>query len=176
MPTVRSKNTVCKLPGMHARAAELIATLGLRPHPEGGYYVEVFRSPMSVRPDDGRAPRAALTTIYFLLTAGDCSRWHRVASDEVWHHLEGAPLDLFVAEPRFSAVTQLALGAAAGHVRPVQVVAAMRWQAAQSTGEYTLASCAVGPGFAFADFAMLDEGSDDAAEMRRLHPDLARFI
>jgi hypothetical protein len=52
---------------MHPRAAELIAILDLRPHPEGGFYRQVFRSAVQITPTDGRGPRAALTTIYFLL-------------------------------------------------------------------------------------------------------------
>ena len=79
---------------MHPRAAELIAALDLRPHPEGGFYRQIFRSAMQVSPMDGRSPRAALTTIYFLLTEGSFSRWHQVASDEVWHLYEGGPLEL----------------------------------------------------------------------------------
>jgi predicted cupin superfamily sugar epimerase len=63
---------------MHPRAQELIATLGVAPHPEGGFYREIFRSPDHVLPGDGRGPRAALTTIYFLLTDESVSRWHRV--------------------------------------------------------------------------------------------------
>ena len=66
---------------MHPRAAELIATLDLRPHPEGGFYREVHRSASQVVPGDGRGARAALTTIYFLLPGDAASRWHRVASD-----------------------------------------------------------------------------------------------
>jgi predicted cupin superfamily sugar epimerase len=57
------------------RSAELIGALGLRPHPEGGYFAEVFRSPVKVFPEDGRPARPALTSIYFLLPAGAVSRW-----------------------------------------------------------------------------------------------------
>ena len=79
---------------MHPRAAELIATLKLGPHPEGGFYREIFRSTTEVAPADDRGPREALTTIYFLLREGDVSRWHQVVSDEVWHLYEGGPLEL----------------------------------------------------------------------------------
>ncbi len=64
---------------MHTRAAELIEQLGMRPHPEGGFYRELYRSSMIVQPSDDRPARAALTTIYFLLPEGAHSRWHRVA-------------------------------------------------------------------------------------------------
>ena len=76
------------------RARVLIETLGLVAHPEGGYYAEIYRSGALVDPADGRGGRRALTTIYFLLPEGAVSRWHGVASDEVWHFDEGAPLEL----------------------------------------------------------------------------------
>ena len=65
---------------MHSRAAELIRVLGMRPHPEGGHFVEVYRSAGRVRPLDRDVERASLTTIFFLLMAGEHSRWHRVLS------------------------------------------------------------------------------------------------
>jgi predicted cupin superfamily sugar epimerase len=84
---------------MSARAEELIGLLGLAPHPEGGWYRETFRSTIEVDPLDGRSRRSALTGIYFLLTHGQRSRWHRVASDEIWTHLEGAPVRLLTFDP-----------------------------------------------------------------------------
>jgi hypothetical protein len=86
--------------GMHPRASELITRLNLAPHSEGGYFARVFRSEATVFPSDSRGLRAALSAIYFLLVAGTFSRWHRVSSDEAWHHYEGSPLDLFSAPPR----------------------------------------------------------------------------
>lgn len=71
---------------MHPRAAALIRLLDLTPHPEGGYYREVFRSPRMVRPSDSTMERASITTIYFLLVAGRHSRWHGMAADEIWHY------------------------------------------------------------------------------------------
>src|SRR5688572_728252 len=109
---------------MHPRAAELIATLRLRPHPEGGHFVEVYRSGARVRPSDSRDERAALTTIYFLLTAADVSCWHRVRSDEAWHFYEGDPLELMTADPDFVQVTRRLLGRPADGTRPVHVVRA----------------------------------------------------
>src|SRR3970040_204526 len=101
---------------MHSRAAELIRTLALRPHPEGGHYGEVFRSSRRVRALDRDVDRAALTTIYFLLTAGEHSRWHRVRADEAWHWCEGDPLELLrLAHP---GVRRVRLGPAATHTPP----------------------------------------------------------
>ena len=150
---------------MSPRAAHLVETLGLEPHPEGGHYHEVFRSPHTVRPDDGRGERAALTVIHFLLAEGEVSRWHRVASDEAWHFVDGAPLELLVSLDDFATVETHRLGAEAG---PVAVVPAGAWQAARSLGAYSLVGCTVGPGFDFADFELIDPGSDVAEAARRL--------
>lgn len=106
-------------------------------------------------PDDGRPSRRALTVIYFLLAEGQISRWHKVASDEAWHHHEGDVLELSVAaSPDGSDVVTLALGPVGDGVEPVRVVPAGQWQAARSTGAFTFVSCAVGPGFDFEDFEM----------------------
>ena len=159
-----------------ARAAELIRTLELTPHPEGGYYREIFRSPARVQPLDGRTDRLALTTIYFLLVVGQVSRWHRVASDEVWHYYEGGPLELLVADAGLNRVSRSGLGPVGDKTEPVHVVLAGEWQAARSMGPYTLVGCTVGPGFEFADFQMLDSLPDEAAALRRRQPEVTAFI
>jgi predicted cupin superfamily sugar epimerase len=161
---------------MHDRAAHLISSLGLRPHPEGGHFREVFRSSSSVQPVDGRGERSALTTIYFLLRAGEKSRLHRVSSDEVWHFYEGDPLELLWAHPETPAFHQARLGPVDAGMAPVAVVPAGWWQAARSTGAYTLVGCSVGPGFDFADFQMLGDTPPAAVELCARHPDLHPFI
>lgn len=161
---------------MHARARELVEALRLQPHPEGGFYREVFRSAVGVSPDDGRGTRPALTTIYFLLPAGAHSRWHRVRSDEVWHFYEGAPLELWTMPADLQGCERIVLGPFAGAVRPVQVVSADVWQAARSTGDYTLAGCSVGPGFVFDDFAMMPVDGPDAAHVRERWPEAAPWL
>src|SRR5262245_31100327 len=113
---------------MEDRARELIEVLGLRPHPEGGYFREVYRSAARVQPLDDRSDRLALTTIYFLLVAGQVSRWHRVASDEVWHHYEGDALELLVADAAFHDVSRRLLGPVDDKTAPVHVVVAGEWQ------------------------------------------------
>jgi uncharacterized protein len=165
---------------MHARAAALIDQLGLIPHPEGGFYRELHRSAVTVQPLDGRPPRTGLTTIYFLLPEGAHSRWHRVTSDEAWHLYEGSPLDLFQAAPDGSALQHIVL-APALHApadpgliaAPVHVVPAGYWQAARSTGSYTLVGCTVGPGFDFSDFSFLRDAPDALARLREVDLALA---
>jgi predicted cupin superfamily sugar epimerase len=161
---------------MDPRAARLIADLALAPHPEGGYYRQIYKSASTVAPIDDRSVRTALTTIYFLLPAGEVSRWHRVRSDEVWHYYEGAPLELLTADPGFKQVERHRIGLPGDASQPVHVVVAHDWQAAQSTGTYTLVGCTVGPGFEFDDFTMLAERPDDAERVRRDHPDIEQFI
>lgn len=161
---------------MDPRAAQLIADLALTPHPEGGYYRQIYRSTSTVLPADGRPARASLTTIYFLLPAGEVSRWHVVTSDEVWHYYEGAPLELLTADRDFARVERHQLGLPSDGLQPAHVVAAHDWQAARSTGAFTLVGCTVGPGFEFDDFTMLAEQPADAERVRRKHPDTALFI
>ena len=95
----------------HPRTAALIAQLSMKPHPEGGWYAEVFRSPHAVQTADGRPPRVALTTIDFLLERGQASAWHRVRSDEVWHLLEGDSLTLWLLPPQGGPLQQVLLSA-----------------------------------------------------------------
>lgn len=130
-------------------ADEIIAALSLQPHPEGGYFAETFRDAAS---DAGRAHS---TAIYFLLKAGQVSRWHRVDAAEVWHWYAGAPLMLSIAPAAGGASRTLRLGPAVlDGERPQGIVAAGDWQQAQSLGAWTLVGCTVAPGFEFAGFEL----------------------
>lgn len=154
----------------------LIDRLQLQPHPEGGYYRELHRSPLTVQPHDGRPERAALTTIYFLLPAGVTSRWHRVASDEVWHHMDGAPVELFVSDPDWRSVVRHIVGPLREGSEPEAVVPPHHWQAARSTGPYSVVCCVVGPGFDFADFDLLQDLPAEVGKAQARQPAYAAFI
>lgn len=132
-------------------ADEIIATLGLRPHPEGGHYAEIHRD----APADGS--RGALTTIWFLLRRGERSHWHRVDATEVWHHHGGAPLRLSIAGDDGITHHTLGLDLAAGE-RPQAIVPPHTWQSAESLGEWTLCGCTVAPAFEFAGFELAPPG------------------
>lgn len=140
------------MPAELPSADDVIRRLGLVPHPEGGHYRETFRDAA------GPSGRAASTAIYFLLKAGEESRWHRVDAAEVWHFYAGAPLQLVVADGCTPHRT-LALGPdlAAGQ-QPQAVVPAGHWQQARSFGAYTLVGCTVAPGFEFTGFEMAAPG------------------
>lgn len=135
-------------------ADEIIRRLDLRPHPEGGYYRETFRDS---RCDDGG--RALSTAIYFLLRAGEVSRWHTVDAVEIWHWHAGAPMELRIAPhanalPRYR---QLGCDIQAG-AEPQIIVRAHYWQQARSLGDWTLVSCTVAPGFSFDGFVLAPDG------------------
>jgi predicted cupin superfamily sugar epimerase len=137
-----------------ADAAEMIAALGLAPHPEGGWYRETWRAGTSLP-----GGRAAATSILFLLEAGRRSHWHRVDADEMWLFQAGAPLRLSVAQEGASAAT-VALGPdpLAGHA-PQHLVPAGAWQSAEGpTDGWTLVACVVAPGFEFAGFELAPPG------------------
>lgn len=159
-----------RAPPTHPRAAALVAALALQPHPEGGWYREVFRSPHGVQPDDGRPPRSALTSIDFLLAAGEASAWHRVASDEAWHLLEGGPLRLWLLPPTLDTLQHVDLAAGEAGVRR-HVVAAGWWQAAVPLGDYAYVGATVGPGFDFADFGFGRDDTVFADTLRRRWPE-----
>jgi predicted cupin superfamily sugar epimerase len=162
---------------MHPRAAELIETLELEPHPEGGFYRRVFCSSSIVTPADGRGPRAALSTIYYLLTSDTLSRWHRVKSDEAWHLYEGGPLEVIEIDLSAKSLRQHRLAPVdASDVRPMCVIAAGNWQAARCAGDYALMGCTVSPGFDFADFKMLADDASAVASVRAEWPEYCSLI
>lgn len=134
-------------------ADTIIATLGMQPHPEGGHYVETWRGPA------GPGGRAVGTAIHFLLRAGERSHWHRVDADEVWLFHAGATLELSIAPTGADLPGHHLLGVdlVAGQ-RPQVVVPAGAWQAARSTGAFTLVSCTVSPGFEFSGFDLAPPG------------------
>lgn len=137
-------------------ADDIIQLLDLAPHPEGGHYRETFRDGPVAGPR--ASGRAHSTAIYFLLKAGEVSRWHRIDAAEVWHYYSGAPLELRIE----GQVHILGPDLAAGQ-RPQLVVPPGAWQAARSLGDYTLAGCTVAPGFDFAFYELPPAGFDPFA-------------
>ncbi|MCB1344536.1 MAG: cupin domain-containing protein [Rhodobacteraceae bacterium] len=138
-------------------ADALIAALTLAPHPEGGHYRETWRA------DAPSGARPAGTAILFLLKAGETSHWHRVDSTEIWLFHAGAPLLLSRAARTEGPATDALLGpdVLAGQ-SPQLIVPPGHWQAARSTGAFTLVSCTVSPGFRFEGFTLAPPGFDIA--------------
>lgn len=129
-------------------AEEIISRLGLKLHPEGGYYRETFRDSRTIE-----GGRAASTAIYFLLARGQKSHWHRVDAVEIWHYHAGDALTLRIADDSGERAIRLGASLNAGE-QPQAIVPAHAWQAAESTGDWTLVGCTVAPGFDFAKFEL----------------------
>ena len=123
---------------------EIIRTLGLAPHPEGGHFRETFR--------DG-----ASTAIYYLLQEGERSHWHRVDKAEVWHFYAGDPLELSISQGGRTTAHILGHDIAKGE-QPQIVVPPYAWQSARPLGRYTLVGCTVAPAFTFEGFEMAPPG------------------
>jgi predicted cupin superfamily sugar epimerase len=142
---------------MSPTAEKLAVTLGLQPHPEGGWFRETYRAEETV--ETARGTRAAATAILFLVTSSSISRLHRLASDELWIHQSGLPLELVTLTPSGELETRVL-----GPDLPQALVRAYGWQAARVTGgldlppaqAWALVSCVVSPGFDFVDFELAD--------------------
>lgn len=133
-------------------ASDVAASLGLEPHPEGGHFRETWRAAAA------GSQRGASTAILFLLSRGERSHWHRVDADEIWIWQAGAALALGIAGDNLPASeTLLGPGLIDGQ-RPHDVVPAGRWQAARSTGAWSLVCCVVAPAFRFDGFELAPPG------------------
>jgi len=131
---------------------EIIATLNMERHPEGGWYVQTFR-------DTEGGPRGHSTAIYYLLEKGEASHWHRVRdASEIWHYHAGGPLAISLADGGKISHTKVLGPDLARGERPQVVVPAGWWQTAEPLGEWTLVGCTVAPGFSFDAFEMAPPG------------------
>jgi predicted cupin superfamily sugar epimerase len=133
---------------------QIIAHLNLTPHPEGGHYRQTWV-------DTDADGRPSGTCIYFLLKEGERSHWHRGDATEIWLFHAGAPLVLSRAEGDQGPASEHMLGPdlTAGHA-PQIIVPKDHWQAARTTGAFTLVSCTVSPGFQFEGFTLAVPGFD----------------
>ena len=133
-------------------ADDIIAHLNLAPHPEGGFYRQTWVAENQGRPVG--------TCIYFLLKSGQSSHWHKVDATEIWLYHAGAPLILSLAATDHGPATDHLLTPDLGAGAPQIIVPENHWQAARTTGDYTLVSCTVSPGFDFAGFTLAPPGFD----------------
>jgi len=130
----------------------MIAHLGLKPHPEGGFYRQTW-----IAENQGRATG---TCIYFLLKQGESSHWHKVDATEIWLYHAGAPLILSLAADDSGPATDHMLTPDLTHGQPQIIVPENHWQAARTTGDFTLVSCTVSPGFNFEGFTLAQQDFD----------------
>jgi uncharacterized protein len=145
------------------RVHELIEKFNLKSHPEGGFYAEMYRSPETIPGKE----RNLLTSIYFLITGDSVSRFHRIQSDECWYFHEGSPLLVHSILPNGEhQITELGLDLTQNEV-PFHVVPARTIFGShlKDNKGYAFVSCAVAPGFDFADFELFSSG-----ELTELYP------
>ncbi len=141
-----------------------VQNLAMRAHPEGGYFVEVYRSPEKIRqsslPQRFKGDRSFSTSIFYLLERGDFSAFHRIASDETLHFYAGGPLDVHVLDS--GSHTLLTLGHDLQQGQHLQrTIKAGAWFAATPRREspYCLIGCTVAPGFEFVDLEIASRES-----------------
>ncbi|MFT4653062.1 MAG: putative cupin superfamily sugar epimerase [Patiriisocius sp.] len=146
------------------RIEQIKQAFNMQPHPEGGFYSEQYRSKDIIKSPKNAQDRDALSHIYFLLTISDISRWHKVIHDEIWHVYEGDPLRILSFDDRSGNDTKNAIvfdetiGKIGSEITThyYKVIQGGQFQAAQSTGQYTLLGCCVAPGFVFDDFSYIE--------------------
>lgn len=131
-----------------------INKLGLQHHPEGGYYKEIYRSDENVH-HKGQSKSTA-TSIYYLIDSETKSFCHRLKSDELWYHHQGASVTLYMIDTNGNWSVQIC-GPNEGENLTVLIPKNV-WFGARVTDpdSFTLVSCVVSPGFEFADFEMID--------------------
>ena len=143
------------------RIQQLKDAFNLKPHPEGGFYSEEYRSNDLVTSPITNTSRSAISHIYFLLTESDVSRWHRVVHDEIWHVYEGDPLRILDFDPNSlnNNISEKRIGDISAEITSpyYKVIHGGHYQAAETTGNYTFMGCCVAPGFVFDDFNYINE-------------------
>jgi uncharacterized protein len=142
-------------------------------HPEGGRFCEIFRSQATVTTLKGNT-RSAITHIYFSLNPGEVSRFHRVASDEVWNLYQGAGLSLYIWDGSDNSPQQVVLSA--GNNNFCHIVTAGLWQAAEPVSDTVLVGCSVAPGFEYQDFSLMGAESDEAKKLISIAPSMAKYL
>lgn len=148
-----------------ADTSELVESLGLRAHVEGGWFRETWRSPIEAVPEGYPGARAFATGIYYLLHPGEASRWHRVRSDELWLWHRGGPLRMRLGgdgpAPSDAEAVEVVIGGGVEHgEQPQFLVPGGHWQSAEPAGdEPVLVTCVVAPGFAYEDYE--DQGQEE---------------
>lgn len=142
------------------RVEYLVSKLELLPHPEGGFYKETYRSDGVIQKeelaDEFSGPRNYCTGIYFLLTEGNFSAFHKINQDEMWHFYEGDPLRVHMIDVNGTYSYQdIGLDLDIGQL-PQFIVPAGVWFASEVSdgGNYSLVGCTVSPGFDFDDFEL----------------------
>lgn len=154
---------------MNKEAARLVKKLGLEEHPEGGYFRQTYASDTVVNVEGYNGSRNISTAIYYMLVGGQFSAFHRIRSDEIWHHYAGGPITLHMIDKN-GKLSRIKIGRGGS---PQAVIRANTWFAAalDSRASYCLLGCTVSPGFDYRDWEL---GKRD--ELVRKYPRHRRLI
>ena len=155
---------------MGTHIQQIIDRYQLQPHPEGGYFREVYRSEQILNSPVHNENRNAVTHIYFLLVKGQVSRFHKVIHDEIWNFYEGASLKLI--EFNGSEIQEIIIG----ENDYFKVIKGGVFQAAESTGDYSLVGCSVAPGFDFKDFSFINSNSRNFETIKHKFQDYMKYL
>jgi predicted cupin superfamily sugar epimerase len=152
------------------RITELVETLGMKAHPEGGFYAETYRSDTEL--DTSAGKRSLITSIYFLLRSEDFSHFHRIKSDELWFWHEGSSLSVHLLGEKGHEILNLGPVSGNGSL-PQHLVKAntIFGSCVDETNSYALVSCVVAPGFDFRDFELFQ-----ADDLLPLFPEAEEII
>jgi len=140
------------------KAQELISQLKLEQHPEGGYYRSTYQSDLTTKCTQGERP--LYTSIYFLLSSGDVSHFHRLQSDEIWYFHGGSSLTVHMITPA-GKYEEVALGLDIENGEVPQFIVTKNTifgSSVKDINTYSLVGCMVSPGFDFADFELFEQG------------------
>ncbi len=151
----------------------IIKKYNLIPHPEGGYYREIFRSPTQINSPKVNKERTAATHIYFFLMQNQISKFHKVVHDEIWNFYQGDALKIITFEGETAKET--IIGHRQKHGYTV-IIPGGCYQAAESTGEYSLVGCTVAPGFEFEDMSFLSQDESSKSKLLKKYPEYKKFI
>jgi uncharacterized protein len=154
---------------VHKEAARLVKKLGLEEHPQGGYFKQTYRSDTIVNVEGYGGPRNISTAIYYMLVGGQFSAFHRIRSDEIWHHYAGGSITLYAISDG-GKMSKIKIGKSG---TPQAVIQAGTWFAAalDSKRSYCLLGCTVSPGFDYRDWELARRD-----ELARAYPRHRAFI
>lgn len=158
---------------MQHHIQNIIKKYNLIPHPEGGYYREIFRSKTQITSPAVNKKRTTATHIYFFLLEKQISKFHKVVHDEIWSFYQGDALKVIIFEGETAKETIIGHRQKDGYT---VIIPGGCYQAAESIGEYSLVGCTVAPGFEFEDMSFLYQDESNKSKLLKSHPEYKKFI
>jgi predicted cupin superfamily sugar epimerase len=153
---------------------EIINVLNLSPHDEGGFFRQTYKSELIVKPAKESYARSSVTHIYYFLSKGMYSIFHKVKHDEIWNLYDGEGVKLYIYDAENKKIEERILSKE--NLNFHTVVPGNLWQAAEPSGDYVLVGCTVAPGWESEDEEYLSEHPEVVEKLGKLRPDLMRLI